>query len=192
MLAMLHPPEDPDLLTPLRPVWPAPPAAPYTVEQARAAWDSWRANCGPWALCAVLGVDLPSVRPLFPRFPERAYTKETGMRRALTEVGRSWEEWDSGWPASGLVRVAWDGPWWNDVAQDPYARLRRSHWIATLDTGAGRFLFDGNAIAEGGWITATRWCAVWAPHIASYESPEATGGWRVVDRFACGISPPTT
>jgi hypothetical protein len=192
MMAMLHPPEDPDLWAPLRPVRKAPPVAPYTIEQAQAAWAGWHANCGPWALCAVLGLDLNTVRPLFPGFPDRAYTKETGMRAALRVAGRAWEERDCGWPASGLVRVAWDGPWWDDLACDPYARLRRSHWMATLDTDAGRFLFDGNAIGEGGWVSAERWCAVWAPYVASYESPEATGAWRVVDRFACAVSPPTT
>lgn len=187
---MLTSHQDPDAYAPLRPVCAAPPLAPYGVEDARRAWDSWGANCGPWAVAALLGVGMDAVRPLFPWFPERPYTKETDLRRVLDEAGLVWSEETQGWPAQGLVRMAWHGPWWDDVGVDPFARLRRSHWVATLDTEQGRFLFDGNAIAEGGWVTLDRWSQVWAPWIASLESADASGAWRLVDRFVCGVSRP--
>jgi len=104
------------------------------------------------------------------------------MRAALDSAGAAWEESQEGWPSFGLVRVAWHGPWWDDT--EPFARLRHSHWIATHDRADGRWVFDGNAIAQGGWLPAARWCGDCVPALLAACEPQATGAWRAVERFA--------
>lgn len=110
------------------------------------------------------------------------------MRAALTSAGLAWSESLEGWPAWGLVRVLWRGPWWDDP--DPFARLRRSHWIATVDAQDGRWIFDGNAIAVGGWVRPESWSRVWAPRIAGSMGEEgADGAWAAHERFALRAAP---
>lgn len=127
-------------------------------------------------------MSLDAVRPFFPGFPAKNWTKETHMRAALSALGVGWNEHTHGWPSFGLVRVAWHGPWWDD--EDPYARLYHSHWIATHDGPEGRMLFDGNAIEQGGWLTPEVWVNVCVSRLLAHSEPQASGAWRVVDRFA--------
>lgn len=177
---MLYPPHDSAIDAPLN-VRCARPLLAYGVPEAQEAWEGWGANCGPWALAAVLGVDLNAVRELLPAFARRPFTKETDMRDALRRAGQDWVELSHGWPSFGLVRVAWHGPWWD--SPDPFARLRHSHWIATHDRVDGRWVFDGNMIAIGGWARPDFWRAVCVPDLLAACDPLATGAWRVVDRF---------
>ena len=183
----LTPFDDPAWDIPLRPCRGTAPVAPYGVPEARAAWSAWGANCGPWALAAVTGCPLDDVRAWLPAFARRPYTKETDMRAALDAAGLSWSEHREGWPRFGLVRVLWHGPWWHDP--DPFARLRRSHWVATIDAEDGRWIFDGNAIALGGWVRPEDWSRLWAPYVAGLGGEGGTSGaWRAHERFE--IPPP--
>ena len=177
----LMPPFDPEVLSPLSPIA-ARPVLGYDVEGANKAWLEWGANCGPWALAAALGKDLDEVRPLLPAFARRRFVTEIDMRAALSAAGVSWDEPQTGWPSFGVVRVAWHGPWWD--SPEPFARLRHSHWIAVWDGPDRRWIFDGNAIARGGWMDAQEWMDECVPWLLARHEPQATGAWRVVDRMS--------
>lgn len=96
----------------------------FTPSDVEAAWESWKANCGPSATAALLGLPLAGVRHAFPWFPARPWCSPTQLREALATLGHipRWatygveargpalEQYDR-MPSAGLVTVQIDGPW---------------------------------------------------------------------------------
>jgi hypothetical protein len=109
-----------------------------TLESVMAAADAWNFNCGPGALCAVLGKTPEEIRPHLLDFERKGYTNPTLMADILRGLGVSFRRVyecqhkvdgrEPVYPSFGLVRllssgqvVPWllrecepkaDGTWW--------------------------------------------------------------------------------
>lgn len=131
---------------------------PFTPEEAQAASDAWRFNCGPGALCALTDTRPEDALRVLPQFKQRGYTNPTMMRAGLTALGRTWDEALSDeagnraldlaeLPKHGLVRLQWGGRWTNPGVP-LRARYRHTHWAAA----DGEYVFDINNTWFGGWM----------------------------------------
>lgn len=176
---------------------------PDVLPDTIAAGDAWGANCGPMSLAAVLG--LPTVeaaRPLVQPF--RGLMSPTEMLDALTRAAQASllasfkprRPGDNPWPALGLVRIQWVGPWCD--LGDPRIAYRYTHFVgaripssrsvagARLATAEIERQRDGRGVSPfpdveiydatpNRWIPLVeweRWCEVlW---------PKRTTGWRPV------------
>src|SRR5690349_11053969 len=107
----------------------------FTASDVDAAHATWRANCAPAALAAILDLTLDEVRPLFgEHWP--GYTTPTMMFEALRRSGKKWQHrairdvatGNPPWPRWGLCRVQWHGPWTMPGANQRWA-YRHTHWI---------------------------------------------------------------
>lgn len=172
-----------------------------TLELARSARDEWGFNCGPAALCAVLGMTPNEVRPHLGDFEQKEHTNPTLMADILRrlkvpfdrvfESSRAPHRFDIRWPGFGLVRIQWEGPW-TEPGRPMRARYRHTHWIASkmgapwghriVDPHSGHFLgghkiFDVNALVVGGWISFAEWESVLVPWLLERDVPKATGKW---------------
>lgn len=154
-----------------------------TEENVDAAAE-WRFNCGPAALCAVLGKTPEEIRPDLLDFEDKGYTNPTlmlGILKGLRVPHRiAWRERDpalSPSPSFGLVRVQWGGPW-TEPGVPERVRYRHSHWIAARksDRGPGTVIFDINALAQG-WILSTVWSDELVPWLLKQCEPKANGKW---------------
>ena len=174
----------------------------FTPPDVEAAWEAWKANCGPSATAALLGLPLAGVRHAFPWFPARPWCSPTQLREALAMLGHipRWatygveargsalEQFDR-MPREGLVTVQLDGPWC-DLA-DKRPAYRYTHTVAARRIVVGStplvMVYDVNAGTEeapGGWLFA----AVWEHAIMSLlvsDKKRATG-WFVRTVLAVG------
>jgi hypothetical protein len=152
----------------------------FTIDDAQAAADEWRFNCGPGALCAVLDMTPVQIRPLLGDFERKGYTNPTLMTDTLRRAGRAFRvKYRGDAPAAkipvlrlGLVRVQWGGPW-TKPGVPMAARYRETHWIAV----AGSEIFDINAMCVGGWMPARDWTHALAPWLIREAVPRGDGTW---------------
>lgn len=195
-----------------------PAVLPDTIE----AGDAWGANCGPMALAAVLG--LPTVeaaRELVQPF--RGFMSPSDMAHALerARIRGCVERWThirmpaaDPWPALGLVRIQWLGPWCAPGV-NPRAAYRYTHWVgvrrvdrrskeafalvsATVDQGrqgnlrdlpaeATSILSDPILIYDA---TPNRWLPLWAwERWCPTLWPRRATGWAPATRI--DVSMPT-
>lgn len=147
-----------------------PPRLLFTPEDVEAANSRWGANCGPCALAACLGWDLDRVRPVLGEFERRGYLSPTAMRDAIRAAGyRTAEVKD--WPAHGLVRIQFGGPWLKPGVP-PRVAYNYTHWVACKFDSARRWIYDVNA---PNWMTDADWEADLAPRLAaSYKRADGT------------------
>ena len=154
------------------------PALRFGLLEAEAASNEWGFNCGPGALCAVLGVTPEELRPKMGAFEEMGFTNPTLMAYVLRQHGVGYRETyrsDSPGRCSlnfGLMRVQWAGPWCRSGVPMS-ARYRKTHWVAV----AGEEVFDINAISVGGWITRQLWESRLVPWLIREAVPRASGEW---------------
>lgn len=179
----------------------AAPEVRFTVDDAQKASDEWGFNCGPGALCAVLGMTPDEIRPHLGDFESKRYTNPTLMASILRNLGvrfyRYYEArsnftpdvpdnsgrcWGTNpiYPTFGLVRVQWGGPWTKpDVPVQ--VRYRHTHWIAVrkvdTDDETRREAFDVNAICEGGWLPWSEWADQLVPWLLKQAEPKGDGRW---------------
>lgn len=158
---------------------PAP--APYTVDEAQAAADGWHFNCGPAAYGAVTGKGLAEIHEAFSLagFIEKGYTNPLMMRNLTRGISRPVAEYagperPESWtyPAFGLVRIQWGGPW-TRPGVPMRARYRATHWIAV----DGEHHFDVNCLCVGGWVPRAEWETQVAPWIIRECQPKGDGSW---------------
>lgn len=161
-----------------------PPLA-FTLADAERAHDEWGCNCGPAALAAVLGKTLDDVRPHIPLFEERRYTNPSMMFAALVNLQVRFKQLPRNaagvmpWPAFGLARIQWDGPW-TQPGVPMRARYRHSHWVgACARVPANVGIFDINALNSGGWVRLDDWERVIVPYILENSHPRANGRWHI-------------
>lgn len=166
--------------------------ASFTGEQADAAYDAWGANCGPGALAAVLNLTPDDVRPHLEGFDRKRYTNPSMMLGALRSLKVRWMKVDEGWPAYGLCRIQWGGPWMREGVPIK-ARYRHTHWIASryIDAGAqlGVWIFDINA-AHFGWMRVAEWTDQLAPYLIRELVARGDGTWSVTHRLEIARSDP--
>lgn len=178
-----------------------PPQLRFTYAEAEAAYDRFRFNCGPAALCAVLGLTIDQFcrLPASNDFAAKSYTNPTLMHELLRQAWlRGWYEkgherragtkTDLPWPNYGLARVQWGGPWTEPGVPMP-ARYRQTHWVGAYrehsNPGpmAGIHVFDVNALHHTrtvlgipGWIRLEEWALYMVPSILE-TYPRASGEW---------------
>ena len=147
--------------------------------------ETWGANCGPASIAAVCGLTLDQVRPHMGNFETKHYTNPTLMWRALASLGVrfSYRGGDLGrraWPAFGLARIQWEGPW-TRPGVPMRARYRHTHWVGVDARGRRNIgIFDVNAIQNGtGWCALADWEQTVVPWILSECVPRASGGWHI-------------
>lgn len=162
------------------------PAAPrFTEDDADRAYQEWGCNCGPGALAAITGMTPDEVRPHIPGFDAKRYTNPSMMEKALRSIGRPWRCAGAlPWPAYGLVRIQWEGPW--TLPDVPIvARYGYTHWIGAATTSTGIVgldqvdVFDINCMNNGtGWVSLGDWKDFVAPYLTK-EIPRANGKWHI-------------
>ena len=150
----------------------------FSAVDAALAFDAWGCNCGPTALAAIAGFTLDEVRPHIPDFESKHYTNPTMMNAGLRALGVRFCKIGRRWPAFGLIRVQWEGPW-TEPGVPIAARYRYTHWIGGCETGGSYGIFDVNALANGsGWVSRENWVALMVPFLCNLY-PRATGKWHV-------------
>lgn len=162
--------------------------ATFTLAQAEVAAATWGFNCGPGALCAILGMTPDELRPHLGDFEKKRYTNPTLMASILRGLGvRFRRRFEAAgrpcmgsvqWPEFGLVRIQWGGPW--TLPGVPMrARYRHTHWIG-YKSGPGvnhDLVFELNAICVGGWIPFSEWSNELVPWLLKAAVPRANGEW---------------
>jgi hypothetical protein len=167
-----------------------PPSLAFGESDVAKHWEAWGFNCGPAALCAILGLHPAEVRGKIPSFEQRQYTNPTMMVKALKAlaVGFEWTR-DNGrevkWPRFGVARIQWDGPWIGPGVP-MQARYRHSHWVATMESFddrsvrvPGRGIYDINCPSH--FCAFDDWKTTLVPYILRQYEPKANGGWWVTD-----------
>lgn len=152
----------------------------FDVSIANAAGAAWKFNCGPAALCAVLGMSPDEIRPYLGDFEKKGYVNPKLMYEILRKfrgIGVSttyrgdvlcpFPEADF-----ALVRVQWGGPW-TKQGVPMQARQRHTHWVA-MQWLLKQWVFDINAICFGGWISFDEWKTKMMPWLAK----ECVPGWN--------------
>ena len=161
-------------------------APPFTEQDAKRAFDEWRANCGPVALAAIVGMTLDQVRPHMGDFESKAYTNPALMFDVLKGIGAKFSYMTpakalpprKGWPRSGLVRIQWEGPWTLPDATK-HTRHRHTHWVGGQGSQSSYAVFDVTCMNNGtGWCSLQDWISVIAPHLMA-RYPRASGRWHI-------------
>ena len=155
----------------------------FTADDADRAYDEWGANCGPGTIAAICGLTLDELRPLMGDFEGKRYTNPTLMWEVLDRVsGIGWRlvRPAVAWPAYGLARVQWEGPW-TKPGVPMRARYRHTHWVgANAKNPDNVGIFDINAIGNGtGWCSLADWSRSLVPFILENAVPRASGGWHL-------------
>lgn len=155
----------------------------FTLEDAETAFAAWGANCGPGAVAAIMGLKLDEVRPHMGDFEEKGYTNPTLMFQVLRSLGVRHTIFSAGrivWPAYGLARIQWDGPW-TEPGVPVRARYRHTHWVGANARNPDNIgIFDINALANGtGWSSLADWSSVIVPHILSECVKRTNGRWQI-------------
>jgi len=181
---------------------PAPPARPPALRfgENDAAFDCWGMNCGPAALCALLGLTPAEVRPHMQDFEAKGYTNPTMMAAALRSLGVKFTttlaplgERQLEWPRFGLARIQWGGPW-TQPGVPIQARYRMTHWVASWRddacdqifvgpdgkrAGGTHQVFDVNSVALGGWYPFAGWRDDVVPWLLKELYKRADGTWWI-------------
>lgn len=152
----------------------------FNLDDAERASDQWKFNCGPAALCAVLGMTPDEIRPHMLDFESKGYTNPTLMLDVLRKLMIPWQQVYRGDdPAGtiptvqlGLMRVQWGGRWTNPGVP-MRARYRETHWCALRDNE----VFDVNAMCVGGWIGLREWVTQLIPWLIRECVPKGDGTW---------------
>lgn len=171
----------------------------FGLNEAQEAADDWGFNCGPAALCAVLGMTPDEIRPHLGDFERKGHTNPSLMAAILKRLevpfGRRYqclgglEAVRPAYPNFGLVRIQWSGPWTRSGVPVK-ARYRHTHWIAvrestnyrtalrgTTPRTTPRWVFDVNNIAWGGWIFWECWAKDLVPWLLERCEPKSDGRW---------------
>lgn len=158
----------------------------FTEADVDRAHDEWGFNCGPGALCAVLGKTPEEIRPHLGDFESKGYTNPTLMFKALRSLaGDRWTaQGNAGcgpgmytWPSFGLARIQWGGPWTKEGVPMG-ARYRQTHWVASCVGRGSIGIFDVNCLNSGGWIGLEDWKTAIVPELLT-GYPRADGTWWV-------------
>ena len=169
----------------------------FTVEDAQKASDAWSFNCGPGALCGLLGMTPDELRPNLGEFEQKGYTNPTLMKDALGRLGRTFTQIYRGdvpqekptLAVNGLLRIQWGGPW-TKPGVPMRVRYRHTHWVASSLT-SGTFLpriFDVNATCSG-WIRYREWSEQLVPWLLKQCEPKSDGTWWVTHAWEVNAAP---
>jgi hypothetical protein len=156
----------------------------FTQQDAERASDEWGCNCGPSAIAAILQLTLDEVRPHMGDFETKRYTNPTLMfetldRLRVAGVCRGWRPGPKLWPAYGLVRIQWEGPW-TEPGVPMRVRYRHTHWVGAAQANDRIGVFDINAMNNGsGWCRVEDWRDTLVPFIIEECVPRGNGKWHI-------------
>lgn len=156
------------------------PSVAFSYTDADRAAEEWNFNCGPGALCAVLGTKPEDLRPHMGDFERKGYTNPSLMLDVLKRLRVEHVIAYRGdvlrpafsTPQNALIRVQWDGPW-TKPGVPMAARYRKTHWVVARS----QWIFDINAIHIGGWITYSDWRNDLVPWLIREAVPRSNGLW---------------
>ena len=166
-----------------------PPRVRFTLDEAQRAADEWNLNCGPASIAAVLGLTLENLRPHLGDFEQKGYTNPTLMweilRNLKAPVIRVVNR-EPQWPAYGLARVQWEGPW-TAPGVPMRVRYRHTHWVGVCSDARGWTtpgwaeprIFDVNCMCVGGWVSLSEWSGAVVPWLVKQCEPRANGNWHL-------------
>lgn len=156
----------------------------------KAASEAWGFNSGIAALCAITQCTPEQIRPHLGDFEQRRYTSPLIVKEALEalcypvfEIYRAKDNASQApgnpkYPAHGVVRIQWAGPWTEPNAPKD-KRRERTHWIATRQPtfpDEPFDVFDINMVKQGGWTPWSIWVRKVAPWILKYVEG-SNGDW---------------
>jgi len=151
----------------------------FTLDEAQKAGDEWGFNCGPGALCAILGMTPAEIRPHLGDFERKGYTNPTLMADTLARCGAGYEQVYRGDTPSvlpnlkhGLMRVQWGGPW-TKPGVPMRVRYRHTHWVGVRANTSE--IFDINAMCVGGWVPVAEWATQLTPWLIKECCPTGDG-----------------
>jgi hypothetical protein len=151
----------------------------FTKEESDLASDNWGFNCGPGALCAMMGLTPNEIRPNLFEFERKKYTNPKLMKKIIRNCGwdfyqtyRGDHKQSSFYAKYGLARIQWDGPW---TAPDVSMRKRQryTHWIGRKQYQ----VFDINAMNIGGWLPFEEWENELVPWLVDQVDSRCNGNW---------------
>ena len=160
----------------------------FTYTDGQKAIKEWKANCGPFAIAAGLGLTLEDVRPHMGDFRRKHYTNHALMLQVLHRLQINFRDRLSNagfaWHDKALTRVQWDGPWCGK-GHHFLEKTLHTHWIATvpIEKGKDHWVFDWNAMRPStgngcnGWLLKDDWEEIIIPRILERDEPEANGKW---------------
>lgn len=152
----------------------------FSLDEAERASDEWNFNCGPSALCAVLGMTPSEIRPHMLDFESKGYTNPTLMFDVLKRLNVThYQCYRSDNPIGliprvplGLLRVQWGGPW-TKPGVPMRVRYRQTHWAGMC----GGWMFDVNAMCSGGWLSFAEWSSELIPWLIRECISKGDGKW---------------
>jgi hypothetical protein len=168
-------------------------AIQFSERAADNACEEWGFNCGPGAVCGLLGLRPEDVRASFgAEFEAKGYTNPTLMCASLRVLSVQFAVHITPnqnapfadqigayeWPRFGLARVQWDGPWVGPGIPIA-ARYRKTHWVASVRSDSKHLIFDVNIVRFGGWCPVENWSADVVPWLLKEAEPKANGRWWV-------------
>jgi hypothetical protein len=154
----------------------------FTKEEYYSASDAWGFNCGPGALCAMMGLTPNEIRPNLFEFERKKYTNPKLMKKIIRNCGWDYRQIYRGdVPAQipdvqyGLARIQWIGPW-TEPTVPMRKRQRYTHWIGLK---SHKMVFDINAVNSiyDGWLSYDGWRESWVPWILSHCVPNNYGSF---------------
>lgn len=161
----------------------------FTLDEADRAAEAWGFNCGPAAVAAICGLSIGELRPHLGDFEQKRYTNPTLMFQILRSLDAAWRRMPTAaltpWPAYGLARIQWEGPWM-EPGVPIGARYRQTHWVGCCARNPDHIgIFDINCLNNGsGWVALEDWAAILVPAILKACHPRANGGWHITHSLA--------
>lgn len=154
----------------------------FTLADSHRASDEWNFNCGPAAVCAAFNLTPSEVRKHMGDFEAKRYTNPSLMFEVLKSLKANYRTvYRSDDPNGvtpkvglGLMRVQWGGPWTNP-GMPMRVRYRQTHWAVLTDQS--EFVFDINAMQDGGWLPYMIWASRLIPWLIKECVPKADGRW---------------
>jgi hypothetical protein len=160
-----------------------PPFPAFTAADSDRAYAEWGCNCGPAALAACLDLGLESVRQHLGDFERRRYMNPTMMGNAITALRARRRAMphdprpEARFPARGVVRIQFGGPWLAPGVPVG-AAYARTHWVASLDHEGQPWVYDVNA----GWLHRPLWESMVVPDLLA-GIRRADGTWYPTHRW---------
>lgn len=157
----------------------------FTEQDAWEAAEAWGFNCGPAAVCAIVGLTPAELRPQLVDFEAKRYTNPTLMWKIIERLKVRYRIRSLAdnvpvlpWPRFGLARIQWEGPW-TEPGVPIRARYRQTHWVGVNASNPENIgIWDINAMMNGtGWVSLADWESIVVPFILKECQPRANGKW---------------
>lgn len=168
----------------------------FTARDFTEANKEWRANCGPGAFAAITGCTLEQTRFAMCGFEDKGYTNPTLMLDALARASQRFKVTQTSpggknFPAYGLARIQFEGPWTDPSTRNKTWRHRHTHWVGSIERAGHIAIFDANAIDDGstGWQALSDWERDLLSQLIAGH-PRASGGWHI--SYAIEVKPVAT